>query len=170
MNSTRRQLLLGLAALVPVVSLMPSSLLADEPAPMETLPVVLHSDRGPHHLEVEVARTPSQRSRGLMERDHLDPGTGMLFLYRDRQPSSNGFWMYRTRLPLDIAFIDESGRIVSLHRMQPCESASPGDCPVTRPDAAYHAALEVNAGYFEEQGIEVGDCVSWPGSGGHCGV
>ncbi|WP_372614343.1 DUF192 domain-containing protein [Halomonas sp.] len=168
MNSTRRQLLLGLATLVPAVSLLPGSLLAAEPAPMETLPLVLHSDQGPHHLEVEVALTASQRSRGLMDRDHLDPGAGMLFLYGGLQPSRNGFWMYRTRLPLDIAFIDENGRIVSLHRMHPCESSAPGDCPVTRPDASYRAALEVNAGYFEDQGIKVGDCVSWPGSGEHC--
>lgn len=169
MNSTRRHLLFGLAALVPAVSLLPGSLLADEPVTMETLPLVVHSDQGPHHLEVEVARTVAQRSLGLMDRDHLDPGTGMLFLYGSVQSTRNGFWMYRTRIPLDIAFIDENGRIVSLHRMHPCESSAPGDCPVTRPDTPYHAALEVNAGYFEEQGIKVGDCVSWTGSGEYCG-
>ncbi|MFD2667197.1 DUF192 domain-containing protein [Halomonas halophila] len=70
--------------------------------------------------------------------------------------------MYRTLIPLDIAFIDEAGRIVDIRRMAPCTSASARDCPVTRPDAPYQAALEVNAGVFEAHGIAVGDCVSWP--------
>ncbi|MFD2667209.1 DUF192 domain-containing protein [Halomonas halophila] len=76
--------------------------------------------------------------------------------------------MYRTLIPLDIAFIDEAGRIVDIRRMAPCTSASARDCPVTRPDAPYQAALEVNAGVFEAHGIAVGDCVSWPGDGGEC--
>jgi uncharacterized membrane protein (UPF0127 family) len=119
---------------------------------------------------VEAARTQAQRSKGLMERDHLEPEAGMLFLYRETQTSRNGFWMYRTRIPLDIAFLGEDGRIVTIATMQPCESSTPGDCPVTRPDGAYAAALEVNAGYFAERGIKEGDCVSWPGSCDLCGA
>lgn len=164
MNPTRRQLLQGLVVLVPAATLLPRSLLAETTETPQTVPVVVHSDQGPQRLMVETARTQAQRSKGLMDRDHLDPEAGMLFLYPRTQSSRNGFWMYRTRIPLDIAFIDENGEIVTIATMQPCESSSPGECPVTRPEAAYMAALEVNAGYFEEQGIKVGDCVSWPGS------
>ncbi|HSP57863.1 MAG TPA: DUF192 domain-containing protein [Halomonas sp.] len=164
MNPTRRQLLQGLVVLVPAVVLLPRSLLAETTETLQTVPVVVHSDQGPHRLMVEAARTQAQRSKGLMDRDHLEPEAGMLFLYRQTQASRNGFWMFRTRIALDIAFIGEDGEIVAIETMQPCESSSPGDCPVTRPGAAYVAALEVNAGYFEERGIKVGDCVSWPGS------
>ncbi|SFU45463.1 DUF192 domain-containing protein [Halomonas korlensis] len=169
MNPTRRRLLQGLVVLVPAATLMPRSLRAEttEEAP-RTVPVVVHSDQGPHRLMVETARTQAQRSKGLMDRDHLDPDAGMLFLYPQTQSSRNGFWMYRTRIALDIAFIGEEGQIVAIETMQPCEASSPSECPVTRPGAAYGAALEVNAGYFEEQGIRVGDCVSWPGSGALC--
>jgi uncharacterized protein len=166
MTPTRRTLLKGLLALVPIAGLAPGLLLAEAPA--ESVSLVIHGEQGPHRFRVEVARTQHQRSRGLMERDHLDRDAGMLFLYRERQSSRNGFWMYRTRIPLDIAFIDEDGRIVSIHRMEPCESANPRGCPVTRPKAGYRAALEVNAGVLERLGVEEGDCVSWPGSGGHC--
>lgn len=170
MNPTRRQLLQGLVVLVPAAILLPRALLAQTTETLQTVPVVVHSDQGPHSLMVEAARTQAQRSKGLMDRDQLEPEAGMLFLYRQTQASRNGFWMYRTRIPLDIAFIGENGEIVTIKTMQPCESSRPGDCPVTRPEAAYVAALEVNAGYFEERGIKEGDCVSWPGSCDLCVV
>jgi len=172
MNATRRQLLLGLA-LLPAVSLLPRVLpaAASDPRPqmLETVPLVIHGTQGPQRLEVEVARTIPERSRGLMERDDLKERTGMLFLYDRRQSSRNGFWMYRTRIPLDIAFIDEAGRIAEIHRMTPCTASQAGECPVTRPSVPYRAALEVNAGAFEAMGVAAGDCVSWPGGGGLCG-
>ncbi|AXY42379.1 DUF192 domain-containing protein [Halomonas sp. JS92-SW72] len=133
-----------------------------------TLPLVVHAAEGPQRFAVEVARTLPERSRGLMERDHLDEDAGMLFLYRDLQSPRNGFWMYRTRIPLDIAFIGEDQRIAAVFTMWPCGSANPAECPVTYPGVPYRAALEVNAGLFEALGIAEGDCVSWPGSAGYC--
>ena len=168
MNPIRRQLLLGLAALVPAAALYPRALLAETHEQLETVTLALHSDQGPQRLRVEVAHTLAQRGQGLMDRDHLDADAGMLFLYRDLQSPRHGFWMYRTRIPLDIAFIGENGRIVAIRQMLPCASERPGECPVTYPGVPYRAALEVNAGYFAEQGIEEGDCVSWPGSGNQC--
>ncbi len=171
MNANRRQLLLGLA-LLPVASLLPRPLTAAGPdSPSESLeivPLVIHGTQGPRQLEVELASTPTERSRGLMERDQLAEQSGMLFLYERLQSARNGFWMYRTRIPLDIAFIDEAGRITEIHRMEPCTASRPGECPVTRPAEPYRAALEVNAGAFEALGIAAGDCVSWPGTGGLC--
>ncbi|PRY72527.1 DUF192 domain-containing protein [Halomonas ventosae] len=175
MNATRRQLLLGLA-LLPAASLLPRALTAAgpesgpdvQPETLETAPLVIHGEQGPQRLEVEVARTIPQRSRGLMARDRLAERAGMLFLYDRPQSSRNGFWMYRTRIPLDIAFIDEAGRIAEIHRMEPCTASRPGECPVTRPVVPYRAALEVNAGAFEAMGVAAGDCVSWPGDGGLC--
>jgi len=135
---------------------------------LRTLPLVVHAAEGPQRFAVEVARTIPERSRGLMERDHLDEDAGMLFLYRDLQSPRNGFWMYRTRIPLDIAFIGEDERIAAVFTMWPCGSANPAECPVTYPGVPYRAALEVNAGLLEALGIAEGDCVSWPGSAGYC--
>jgi uncharacterized membrane protein (UPF0127 family) len=171
MHLPRRQLLLGLA-LLPAAALLPTCLAAAEPDPaaasLETVPLVIHGDQGPRRLRVEVADSIRERSRGLMGRERLAEGAGMLFLYGHRQPSRNGFWMYRTLIPLDIAFIDETGRIAEIHHMTPCTSEQPGDCPVTRPGVPYRAALVVNAGAFEAMGVKAGDCVSWPGDGGLC--
>ena len=121
-----------------------------------------------YHLEVELARTTAERQRGLMDRDTLAADAGMLFLYDQPQSPQGGFWMYRTRIPLDIAFLDHEGRIAALYTMQPCASSNPYACPATVAGVTYHAALEVNAGYFEARGIEVGACVSWPGREKDC--
>ncbi|QJR00037.1 DUF192 domain-containing protein [Halomonas sp. PGE1] len=160
---------LGIAGLVVLLALSPA-LLAEARAPsgLAVVPLTVHAAEDVHRFEVEVARTIPERSRGLMERDHLDEDAGMLFLYRDTQSPRNGFWMYRTLIPLDIAFIGEDERIAAVFTMWPCGSANPSECPVTYPGVPYRAALEVNAGLFERLGIAEGDCVSWPSSVGHC--
>ncbi|QFT83980.1 hypothetical protein FIU88_03225 [Halomonas sp. THAF12] len=168
MNPTRRRLLQALSCL-PLAASWPGLARAQE-ARLPRVPLTVHGEAGPRRLTVEVARSAGERARGLMGRERLPLDAGMLFLYDRTQPSHNGFWMYRTLIPLDIAFIDEAGRIVDIRRMAPCASSSARDCPVTRPDAPYRAALEVNAGVFEAHGIAVGDCVSWPGDGGECAI
>ncbi|QTP56080.1 DUF192 domain-containing protein [Billgrantia sulfidoxydans] len=141
---------------------------ADAAATLPRAPLEIQAGTERHRLEVELARTPAERRQGLMDRDQLAAEAGMLFLYDELQPAQAGFWMYRTRIPLDIAFLDADGHIVAVHTMQPCPSRNPYDCPVTLAGAAYHAALEVNAGYFEARGIEEGACVSWPGRRSGC--
>jgi len=108
-------------------------------------------------LHVEIARTASERAQGLMERESLSDNAGMLFLYDGEQSEDNAYWMYRTRIPLDIAFIDSEGVIRSLKTMSPCRSASSRECPVYPAGAPFRAALETNAGYFAARGIAVGD-------------
>jgi uncharacterized membrane protein (UPF0127 family) len=107
-------------------------------------------------LTVEIARTSDQRAFGLMTRPSLDSLSGMLFLYEARQDSSGGFWMFRTLIPLDIAFMDSTGTIVTIRSMEPCTSPNPEWCPEYAPDAAYWSALEVNRGFFARHGIAEG--------------
>ncbi|QTF92053.1 DUF192 domain-containing protein [Halomonas sp. BM-2019] len=161
-----RQWGLGLALLLA----LPSTALAEAHAPsgLTVVPLEVHAAEGVRRFEVEVARTGPERRRGLMERDRLEEDTGMLFLYRESQSPNSGFWMYRTRIPLDIAFIGEDGRIAATFTLWPCGSADPAECPVTYPGVPYRAAVEVNAGTFERLGIAEGDCVGWPGSPGRC--
>lgn len=108
-------------------------------------------------LQVEIARTAAQRSRGLMERDTLAENAGMLFVYADEQLATSAYWMYRTRIPLDIAFVDEHGVIRSLKTMSPCRATRSSQCPVYPAGAPFHAVLETNAGYFERHDVGVGD-------------
>ncbi|ABE60020.1 MULTISPECIES: DUF192 domain-containing protein [Chromohalobacter] len=110
-----------------------------------------------HQLSVEVARQPQERARGLMGRETLAPDAGMLFVYARQQPPTSSFWMYRTLIPLDIAFLGADGEIRAIRRMLPCRTASREDCPRYAAGAPFRAALEVNAGYFSRHGLEVGD-------------
>ena len=105
-------------------------------------------------LSVEVAATESDRARGLMYRPWLTDGQGMLFLFP--QPATAGFWMENTVIPLDIAFIDGAGRVVSIRHGLPL------DLTVLYPAGPYAAALEVNAGWFERSGIGANAFVQLP--------
>jgi hypothetical protein len=81
---------------------------------------------------------------------------GMLFVYEETQPADAGFWMYRTRIPLDIGFADSAGVLVAVLRMDPCTARIAAGCPTYAPGAEYRYALEVNAGFFAKYGIKVG--------------
>ena len=103
---------------------------------------------GADTVVAEVARSPEERSQGLMYREELAPGTGMLFVFPDE--ASRGFWMANTYVPLDIAYMDSALRIVDIQQMEPevtetYDSAAPA-----------MFALEVPQGWFAEHGIGVG--------------
>ena len=102
------------------------------------------------HLRVELATTSQEQTLGLMERRQLADSAGMLFVYSAEQPATAGFWMFRTRIPLDIAFIDSLGTIVAVRHMVPCTSTLAEGCPWYAPDVPYRAALEVGAGYLAQ--------------------
>jgi uncharacterized protein len=110
-------------------------------------------------LLVELARTPSEKTMGLMERTRMADSVGMLFIYDAMQPATAGFWMFRTKIPLDIAFVDSAGVIRSIRNMVPCTTATAVNCPTYEPGVPYRAALEVNAGFFQARKVAVGDLV-----------
>jgi hypothetical protein len=118
--------------------------------PLE-LPTATISIKG-YTLTAELATTPAARSCGLSHRDELPKNHGILFIYPDLRPRS--FWMKDTKIPLSIAFLDDSGQIFSIQNMTPMQTDK--RYPSSRP-AGY--ALEVNKGWFGKNGIDVGDVV-----------
>ncbi|MBN2250622.1 MAG: DUF192 domain-containing protein [Candidatus Altiarchaeota archaeon] len=106
-------------------------------------------------FDAEVVKTPAERSRGLMYRESLDPGKGMLFVFE--QEGIHPFWMKNTLIPLDIIWISEDKKVVYVGRnAQPCQT---DPCPNIVPEAEALYVLEVNAGTADEIGLETGDTV-----------
>lgn len=116
---------------------------------------------GESRLEVaaKVAADDPSRRRGLMEVEDLPDGVGMLFVFAAER--DGGFWMWNTRIPLDIAFAGADGTVHTVATMVPCEEDDPADCPTTAPDAPYVTALEVPAGWFDRVGLGPGTTLTW---------
>lgn len=121
-------------------------------------PPVTVAFQGAPVIKAEVARRPDQRARGLMQRTGLAEGEGMIFLFS--QPSTGGFWMKGTLIPLSIAYVRD-GKVVSTHEMTPC-TADP--CPDYPPDGPYTAAVEAPAGFFPKYGVKAGTAVTVTGA------
>ena len=65
----------------------------------------------------------------------------MLFVFPE--PTSGGFWMKNTLVPLTIVFFDASGKRVRRIAMGPCRE---DPCPIYDPGRRYRFALELRAG------------------------
>lgn len=100
-------------------------------------------------LNVEVADSPDLRSEGLMNRESLAEDAGMLFIWPE--DSASGFWMKDTLIPLSVAFVGEDGTILHIADMEPLDET------LHRSPEPFRYAVEVNQGWFEENGIGVGD-------------
>ena len=117
----------------------------------------LHGRGEPVEVRVEVADSPIERERGLMDRTSLEADAGIVFLFSDKGAVvTDRFWMKDTRIPLSIAFWDADGSILAIHNMDPC-TADP--CPTYGAPSPYVGALEVDQGFFDEHGIHVGDSI-----------
>jgi uncharacterized membrane protein (UPF0127 family) len=100
----------------------------------------------------EVAFTQKDRAMGLMFRDKLDKGQGMLFIYPHEQNLS--FWMKNTKIPLSIAFINSNEVITQIESMAPYSLLSHTSKNKVR------FALEMEEGWFIKNGIKAGSKVS----------
>ena len=107
---------------------------------------------GIHNINAEVAQTPEQRSIGLMFRTEMGTHDGMLFIFE--RAGTQCFWMRNTLIPLQVAFIEDDGRIVNLEEMQPRSDDS--HCS-TKP---VRFVLEMNTGWFSKRGLKPGDRIS----------
>jgi uncharacterized protein len=107
-------------------------------------------------IDVEVTGTPEERAKGLMYRTSLDSDKGMLFVFE--YPDKYAFWMKNTLIPLDIIWLNENKEVIHIVSAQPCnEEPCPSFGPIE--DALY--VIEVNAGFAEQNNINIGDKASF---------
>ena len=125
----------------------------------------LRWETGHETFAVEVADETAERARGLMFRETLDLGAGMLFVYDS--PHHPQFWMKNTLIPLDIIFADMTGKVTRVHA-----NAIPQDLTPIDGGEGVGFVLEINGGLAEKLGIGPGtefrhptipqDNAAWP--------
>jgi len=100
-------------------------------------------------VKAEVADNPQSLENGLMYRDSLPEGQGMLFILGPANQAS--FWMKNTKIPLSIGFIDGNSILREEHDMQPFDQRTTRSATN---DICY--ALVVNQGWFQRHHIDPG--------------
>lgn len=107
------------------------------------------------NVKVERADSYAERQEGLMFRDKLGDGHGMLFM----NVGAASFWMKNMKFPLDLIFISKDKKIVDIKQnFQPCLVES---CPTYTSIAPAKYVLEVNAGFVEKNKISIGEFISF---------
>ncbi len=105
-------------------------------------------------IDVQVADTPHERARGLMEVKKLEETEGMLFVFPDAD--CRAFWMRNTWISLDIIFVSGDRRVINIAEKTKILS-----------DTRYSSegptqyVVEVPAGFCDAHGIRPGDPVRW---------
>ena len=101
----------------------------------------------------DIADTPEKRTQGLSGRKNLGSNQGMIFIFEN--PGVPGFWMKDMLFPIDMIWISESERIVSITK-----DARPESYPsVFYPKGEVKYVLEVPAGFSEKNNLKEGDRV-----------
>jgi uncharacterized protein len=106
---------------------------------------------GGQTIKAEVAANDAQREKGLMFRTQMGKNDGMLFVFP--QLGYHAMWMRNTLIPLSVAYMDESGKILSIHEMEP-KTETPHQAAGP---ARY--ALEMNAKWFAQHKVVAGDTI-----------
>ena len=109
---------------------------------------------GSETFTLEIANTSATREHGLMERDSMPADHGMIFVFK--KPDELNFWMKNTRIPLDILYLDEHGKVVSIHQMKPYDRTG------VPSDGLSKFAIELNVGRASQVGAKVGDVLEIP--------
>jgi len=108
-------------------------------------------------IDLEIADTEYERQLGLMNRKEMKENEGMLFIFPRLELQS--FWMRNTLISLDIMFVNDQKKIVTIHK--DTRILSDISYPSTQPSVY---VVEVIAGFTDRHNIQVGDRINWMGT------
>lgn len=112
--------------------------------------VVLKSGEKKYSVTAEIARTESERAKGLSGRASLSKEDGMLFIFPEE--GLEKFWMKDTSFPLDLIYMNKDQKVVDI-----VTYAVPYDLKLLESKEPFMYVLEVNAGFVKDKNIGVGD-------------
>ena len=99
-------------------------------------------------LSLEIARNESERSTGLMHRESVPKGSGMLFIFPEAIQLN--FWMRNVPMDIDIGYFNAQGELLNSHTMS-------GTSPLMRDEmlpqypskGLAQFAVEAEAGFYK---------------------
>ena len=112
--------------------------------------ILIVSKSGEHKFVVDVATTMAQRQVGLMYRKKMARNRGMMFDFGEEQLIA--MWMKNTLIPLDMLFVDKTGKILQIER-----ATTPLSLETIAGRRPAMSVIELNAGLTAELGISEGD-------------
>jgi uncharacterized membrane protein (UPF0127 family) len=115
-------------------------------------------------IDVEVVTTPKDMERGLQGRLALGENHGMLFIFR--MDGIYPFWMKDMKIPLDMLWLDNAGKLVHISRNVPTCTKDP--CLVYGTEQPIRYVLEVESGFAAAHALKAGDTArfNFPNPGG----
>ncbi|MFM2423688.1 MAG: hypothetical protein RLZZ70_73 [Candidatus Parcubacteria bacterium] len=103
-----------------------------------------------------VADTSATRTLGLSRTSSLPVDVIKLFVFET--PGRYTFWMKEMLYPIDMVWLDTTGKIVHIET-----AVRPESYPQTYgPEVATQYVIETNVGFFATTGLEVGDTIILP--------
>src|SRR5215467_11914138 len=123
---------------------------------LKTRAVILPDGR---EILAEVLTRPAEMARGMMYRDPLPQGRGLLFIHD--KPAPYRYWMSNVTAPLDIVFMDSNRQIVEISADTPQCTSKPETCPVYGGHAYEQFVLELRAGEARRLGLQKGQTLTF---------
>ncbi|MFC1454652.1 DUF192 domain-containing protein [Candidatus Undinarchaeota archaeon] len=115
--------------------------------------------RNKKKYDVEVATKLKDLRKGLSGRESLGKNKGMFFDFGYKR--RHGIWMLRMKFPIEIAFINDAGKIVDVYSAEPI-SLDPKTWKIYYSKEWVRYVLEVSG----DAGLAEGDIIEWIDSKG----
>jgi len=114
---------------------------------------------GGQTIRAEVEMDPVDMQKGMMFRDSLARGRGMLFIHQT--PGLYPYWMYQVRIPLDMLWMDASHRIVEISADTPPCKTKASLCANYGGHQTAQFVLELGGGEARRLGLSLGQTLDF---------
>ena len=102
-------------------------------------------------IRAEVLMRQAEMEHGMMYRDALPRGRGLLFVHQ--KPAYLRYWMSNVKAPLDIIFMDSTHKIMEISADTPICTTKPEDCLTYGGHYLEQFVLELRAGEAKRLGL-----------------